>query len=78
MRIKTIAKMVGIPEAEVAVSPMTLANGMPNVFMSLSAVAIHAKDVVCTLRLSPAEARDLAARLVITADAADVLAKGAA
>lgn len=76
MRIKmNNAKVAGIPEAEVAVSPMALDNGMPQVFVGISAVATHVKDAVGSLRLSPAEARDLAARLVAVAEQAESLAR---
>jgi hypothetical protein len=48
-------------------------DGTALVFMSVSAVAAHSKEAVCSLRLSIPEARDLASRLTANADSAEAL-----
>lgn len=75
MYIKTIKKVSGIPTATVAVSPGKTDAGTAQVTAFLSSHAGVDNDVVASLRLSPAEARDLAARLVASADAADAMVK---
>ncbi len=70
--IKTVKKVTGIPNALVAVSSGTTNLGASQVVVFLSAVdAYKMAEVVSSLRLSSAEARDLAVRLVAAADKGD-------
>lgn len=75
MFVKTPAKVSGIPSAHVAVSPGVTDHGMPQVTALISAIdAYDFPTVVASLRMSSAEAREVAARLLRDADAADRLA----
>lgn len=74
MFVKTPAKVSGIPSARVAVSPGVTDYGMPQVTALISAVDTYdMPTVVASLRMSSAEAREVAARLLRDADAADCL-----
>lgn len=76
MFVKTPAKVSGIPTARVAVSPGVTDQGMPQVNSVISAYDAHGMPtVVASLRMSSAEAREVAQRLLREADVADRMAK---
>lgn len=76
MFVKTPAKVSGVPSACVAVSPGVTDQGMPQVTALISAIDAHDFPVmVASLRMSSAEAREIAASLLRDADAADRMAK---
>jgi hypothetical protein len=78
MRIKlnqgNCKAVTGIPAAQVITTPGVTGMGASQVIVCVSALDSHGlPDVVASVRLSVAEARDLAARLIATADEADSL-----
>lgn len=70
MTVKTPAKVSGVPDAEVSVSPAEF-DGQQKVLAYVRAVTPMDSKVVAQLAMSPAAARDLAARLVVAADKAE-------
>lgn len=75
IKLNPKARATGIPRVTIACSPMTLNNGMPHVFVALVLDEYLNNAVIGSLRLTPAEARDLAARLVTSANDADALVR---
>jgi len=76
MFIKVVSKKAptGIPAAQVAVSPSVTSMGASQVIVNISALDHHSfPEMIASLRLSAAEARDLAARIATMADKADDL-----
>ncbi len=68
MKVKTPAKVTGIPEARSAVSPGVTDQGMAQVMLVVSALdSFDMPTVVSSLRMSAKEATVLAARLVAAA-----------
>jgi len=76
MYVKTLAKVTGIPAAQVASSPGVTDQGMPQVMTMISALDVFGiPSVVASLRMSATEARDVAARIVAAAIEAERLAR---
>lgn len=75
MQIKTQRMVEGIPTAQIAASPGVQDSGAPQVTSFINAVDCYdQRSVVASLWMSPAEARDYAARLIDAADKADRMA----
>ncbi len=75
MRVSIRKKVTGIPDARLAIAPGVSDLGAPGVTANISALDAHGfPEAVATLRLSPDEARDLAARLVEGAAVAESIA----
>ena len=68
------AKVRGLPEANVAVSPGVV-DGVPQVLAILRVLDVfEIPDTAASLRINVAEARDLAKRLILAADQAEAMA----
>lgn len=77
MHVKTHKMVKGIPTAEIATSPGVQDSGAPQVTSFINAIDCYdQRAVVASLRMSTAEARDYAARLIDAADKADAMALG--